>query len=336
MSGDQVLPCLLRVYRDDDEERALELVNSVFAGAFEVYEKKSLDWWRWKYRDNPSGQRSLVAEDHDGRLVAFYGSMLLDVRADEGVYAFAQSVDTVVDPAFRRGLRNPGLFVRIAQAYESTFAGMKKATVMYGLPIPRAYRVGSRYMDYWMLRAQAAMVLRDRSRMPGAGEGLESVEASEFPAAMDALATAARGGLELCGRRDAAWMNWRYSPRSGARYERRLVEDASGVLRAATVSTEAWFLGRKVVALIDLVAIPDDREAIGAALRPLDAKARSLGIDLVTLAPPTTRPGRALLDCGFFLEPTTYVMVARPFHPSLPPERLRDSWHYTLADLDVL
>jgi hypothetical protein len=331
------LPCLIREYQDSDRAAALSLVNRVFAAAFDHYEPKSPEWWAWKFEAGPSGHKSLVVEDPEGAIIGFYAGLLLEVRAAGSPFRFAQSVDTVVDPAFRRGLKNPGLFVRLAQAYESSFAGPDRAAVMYGLPIPNAYRIGARFMDYWMLRAQSALVLRNDRKLPPIDPALDVIEVSNFNEELDALARTAFRREVCVGRRDAAWMNWRFPPTAGDPYRRLQVRHRpSGRLLLNLVWREAHFLGRDVIAVVDAVLAPEASLAHAAAMRVLLSLAGERGRDLVTLAAPTSDWAGELFHFGFRTEPTLYVMVGRPFHPDLDSRYLRESWHYTLADLDVI
>lgn len=331
------LPCLIRSYEDADRERALDLVNRVFAAAFEHYEPKTAAWWHWKFEAGPSGHRSLVAEDENGQLVGFYAGLLLEVAAQGRSYHFAQSVDTVVDPAFRRGLKKPGLFVRLGQAYESTHAGPDRAAVMYGLPIPNAYRIGARFIDYWMLRAQSALALRSDAKLPAADPALVATPCATFGDDLAALAARAFDRATCVGRRDAAWMNWRFPAVDGDPYRRLQVRHRqSGELLASFVWRDAHLLGRDVVAIVDAIVPPGERAAHATALRTMLAWAGERKRDLVTLAAPSCKWVGSLLEFGFRLEPTLYVMVGRPFHPELDPAYLRDHWHYTLADLDVI
>lgn len=331
------LPCLIREYQDEDREAALDLVNRVFASAFDHYAPKNLDWWKWKFEEGPSGHKSLVVEDPEGRLIGFYAGLLLEVRAAGQSFRFAQSVDTVVDPTFRRGLKNPGLFVRLAQAYESSFAGPDRAAVMYGLPIPNAYRIGARFMDYWMLRAQSALVLRDDRKLPPIDPALDVVDCANFGEDLDPLAQRSFGREVWVGRRDSKWMNWRFPARAEDPYHRlQVLHAASGQVLANVVWREAHFLGRPVLAIVDAIVPPDEKAAHAAALRVLLSIAAERQRDLVTLAAPTSAWASQLVEFGFRTEPTLYVMVGRPFHPDLDPRALRESWHYTLADLDVI
>ena len=97
-----------------------------------------------------------------------------------------------------------------------------------------------------------------------------------------------------------------------------------------------FFLGREVLALVDAIAPAGESTALAAALRQLLVLAKTQQRDLVTLAAPNSPLTAALVQFGFRTEPTLYVMVGRPFHPDLEPGYLREHWHYTLADLDVI
>ena len=99
-----------------DAEAIARLVTAAFGGDDSPV-GFGPEWWHWKYGSNPAGYRGLVAQDREGRVVGHYGGVPIEVRADGEWLTFGQNCDSCSDPSVRRGLRNPGLFVRLAQAY---------------------------------------------------------------------------------------------------------------------------------------------------------------------------------------------------------------------------
>ena len=91
-----------------------------------------------------------------------------------------------------------------------------------------------------------------------------------------------------------------------------------------------------MLALVDAIVPAGESAALATALRRLLALAKTQQRDLVTLVAPSSSLTAQLVEFGFRTEPTLYVMVGRPFHPDLEPAYLREHWHYTLADLDVI
>jgi len=332
----RTLPFLIRKYEAADRARVLDLVNRVFGAAFEHYEPKTEAWWRWKFDSCPGGHWGVVAEDENGQLVGFFPGLVFEVNVEGEPRLFAQTVDTVVDPAFRGGLKKPGLFVRIGQAYVSTNAAPDRAVVTYGLPIPNAYRIGARFIDYWMLRAQSALALRSDAKLPPADPALVVQSVDTFGEDVAALAARTFDRSTCVVRRDTRWMNWRFPTVADDPYRRLQVRHRqSGELLANFVWRDAHFLGRDVVAIVDAIVPPGERAAHAAAIRTMLAWAGERKRDLVTIGAPSSKWFASLIDFGFRIEPTLYAMVARCY-ADVEPAYLRERWHYTLADLDIL
>ncbi len=326
---------LLRRSNPADASAIADLMTTTFGG--DDTQKLDAAWWRWKYGSNPAGFQGLVAQDADGHLIGHFGGIPLSVRADNELFTFAQSCDTCIDPAMRRGLRNPGLFVRLAQAYTSTYGIPGVNDVMFGFPNRRAYRIGNRYSDYWMLRQQWQLVSEGESSEP-TDTSIQIHEATSLDEDVTALWERLLPRYRCLTRRDARFLRWRFLDAPDSPYRITLARSKTDhTLRAYAVHRLARLNDNDVGVLVDWLCDPTDQ----AAARSLQAAVRErytrLGRSMVVFLCSTSSPWfGAFQDWGFRVRPSHYVMTARPFVPQLEPHFLREHWYYTLADFDIL
>lgn len=335
----------IRRYERGDEDAITGLINRVFERVDPSHQPVDRDWWRWKYLDNPAGYHSLVSESPDGTIVAHYGGIPVRVTADGEDRQFGQNCDTCSDPEVRRGLRNPGLFVRLGQAYASTFGHPDEDAVMYGLPSQEAFRLGARYLDYWMMRSQYLLVARRDVGFPTAEEQSDGVVVEtirRFPSDVDALTERLSAGVHRCMvRRDARFLNWRFADPPASPYRMAIARDAAGsdrgAVRGYAVVRPARLIGRDVCVLVDWLVDPDDEAAAGDLLRFAMRECwRARRRELFFLCPTNSVWFERFQAFGFVAEATHYNMTARPYESRLEPEYLREHWYYTLADFDIV
>jgi len=293
-------------------------------------------WWRWKYAANPAGYHGLVAQDGDGRVVGHYGGVPMDVRADGEWLTFGQNCDSCSDPEVRRGLGNPGLFVRLAQAYANTFAIPGGDAVMYGLPNRSVYRIANRYMDYWTLRQQWMLVAQGEHHAPE-DTGVRIERATSFGDDVTALYERLTSSYRCMARRDARFLNWRFRDAPGAPYEITLARDATdGTLRAYAVHRRAQMMGHDVGVVVDWLCDPEDHAAGVAAQGAVRSRHSARDNQTVAFLCPTSSVWFGEFQrWGFRVVPSPYMMIGRPFVPQLEPRYLREHWYYTLADFDI-
>ncbi|MEM7200640.1 MAG: GNAT family N-acetyltransferase [Planctomycetota bacterium] len=317
-----------------DAEAIASLVTAAF-GADDTHQFEAA-WWHWKYGSNPAGFQGLVAQDAEGRIVGHFGGVPLNVRVDNQSLTFAQGCDTCTDPAVRRGLHNPGVFVRLAQAYTSTYGIPGCNAVMFGMPNQRSYRIGSRYADYRILRQQWLLVSRGESSA-SADTGVEVHDVTSVDDDVTALCEHVRRRYRCMTRRDARFLRWRFLDAPASPYRITLARSSTdGTLRAYAVHRLGRLMGNVVGILVDWLCDPTDL----AAARSLQAAVREhyarLGRSEVVFLCPTASPWfRVFQGWGFCVRPSPYMMMALPFAPQLEPRFLRKHWYYTLADFDI-
>lgn len=294
-------------------------------------------WWDWKYWQNPEGRYSIICEHEGGRLVGHYGGVPSKVRCEGRELTFGQNCDSCTHPDVRRGLRNPGLFVRLAQAYASTFSGCDDNALMYGLPIRAAHRIGARYLDYWLMRSQLGLVLASDRELPARDERLTLAADRALPADLDGFAAAQLRSFRCQAVRSRAFLTWRFVDHPHVGYDLATVRSAGGgELRGYAVYRSATFMGRDFGVLMDVLVAPGDEAALAELVRWAAGRSAADGMPaLFFLAPPPSPWFTQLQRWGFRAEPTDWVLAARPY-AVIDPAYLRAHWTYTLADFDIL
>lgn len=333
----------IRKRREGDEVAITELFNRVFSGVDSAFEPRTVEWWRWKYTGNPSGFHSLVAEDPAGAIVAHYGGVPVTMRVDGETLQFGHNCDTFSDPAVRRGLRNPGLFVRLAQAYASTHGRPDDDAVMYGLPSEEAWRVGTRYLDYWMLRSQYLLAVRNANAFPSESDEIAVEVVDRAPDDLDGFAETLAAQYRCSAVRGRAFVQWRFADHPDRPYRIAVARERSGPgsakqgrIRGFAVHKSGGLIGRSAGLLVDWGVALDDPEAAGALLRfALHETWRGGNRELFFLTGTASPWFSTFQDWGFRAEPTLYTMTARPYDSRIEPTYLRHHWHYTLADFDI-
>jgi len=327
----------IRLSTDDDAEAICALMRRAFDYGDGSNASLNLAWWQWKYRQNPEGCYSIVCEGPEGRLLGHYGGVPSRVFADGEPLTFGQNCDSCTDPEVRRGLRNPGMFVRLAQAYASSFSGYLDNALMYGLPIRSAHRIGARYLDYWLLRSQLGLVLEGDVALPSGDEHVVVEPVGAVPAEHDGFEESVRAGFRCHAARSRAFLTWRFVDHPHVDYQLATARTAgSGELRGYAAYRTALFRGRNYGLLMDVFAAPGDDAAVLQMVRWAAARSAADGMSAVFFLTTPALPWFARLQrWGFRAQTTDYVLAARPY-AAIDPAYLREHWTYTLADFDIL
>lgn len=331
----------LRVFRPGDEVAILALFNRVFARSNPDFRPRSADTWRRLFADNPDGHRIALALDDEGAVVAQYAGLGRRVRVRGEDLFGSLSVDSVVDPATRHGLGRQGPFVSAGKLYAAHFGGRApdQDALMWGLPERSAWRIGHRYLGYdtvcnvkWLVQELPPEPAPEApADTPG---GLEVVEATSFPAQLDALferAAEGRGALSL---RDARRLTWRFG--AGERVRIAIARGAHGA-SGYVVARPGEVDGQRGLLLCDWL-VPRSEPAAARALQSwVRRTTRRLGLARAVCAFAETAP--EWLDfqhAGWRVRPSRFRLVARCYRPDLSVDWLRRHWYWTLADTDLV
>jgi GNAT superfamily N-acetyltransferase len=174
--------------------------------------------------------------------------------------------------------------------------------------------------------------LREPSTGTVAERGLEVRPVGRFGPDLDVLGRRAAGGYGSHFVRDAEYLNWRYldSPRD----YRCFGAYRDGELAGAAVVGHTFKHGVSAGFLADLVAAPEDGDAVRALVARALAEVRG-GADALVLLPPRARAQRrALLAAGFAPTNKRLRFIGKVLHRSARLDERREAWHFTLGDFD--
>ena len=325
----------IRAYRAGDEHAILAAFNRIFAQVDPTFRPRTPAEWRWQYERNPSGQRIFLCVTDEGRVLAQYAGIPQRVLLDGEPSFFSQSVDSMADPEFRRLAREP-LFVQAGRAYDACFGGVgpAKDTLMWGLPVPAAYRIGKKQLKYELVRQLHKLVA------PLAGLALPSTplvarELAQLPLETDALFRRFAGERAGLAVRDLAQWRWRYEENPHHRYRFGSAWRGAELVGLALFRTGAFDQSEDGL-LVDWMVPAGDGEARTALLAWARAAAAEERRErLVTLFPETAPEWLLFQELGFRVHATRYFLVAWSFSARHDLAWMRRHWYYTLGDTDL-
>jgi hypothetical protein len=329
---------VIREYQPGDEHQIVETFNRVFSRIDPTFTGKTLEHWRWQYLGNPSGWRIWLAFTRSGQLISQYAGNAQRVLLEGQPAHFSQAVDSMTDPAFARGLKKPGYFVLTGYPYAANYGGPPPDhdTIMWGAPVPSAWRIGRTYLKYEMLRTQLKLTAPlDEVRLEASG-GIEVEEVARFPEEIVALFERIAPEHQAIAVRDRAQMDWRYPDHPGNEYAIALAREA-GELVGCTVFRSGVFDDRHDALACEWMR-PADRPGAGHALRAwLVERAREAGLEHLTLVlPDSCADWITFQHAGFRAEPTKHFLVGRNYVKKYDMPWMRRHWYYTLGDTDLV
>lgn len=331
-------PYTIREYRPGDEGAILETFNRVFAAVEEDFTPRSLESWRWLYLQNPAGWRIYLAVLEDGTVISQYAGIGQDVLLEGRPARFSQAIDSMTDPAWRGGLKRPGFFVLTGYPYAENYGGPPpdRDTVMWGLPVPPAWRIGKAYLEYELVRTQLKLVADPaRVRLRASG-GVSVEESGAFPEEVGALFARAAGAHGAIAVRSAEHLAWRFGSHPERRYRIGLARGGDGALRGYAVYRRGPFDGSEDGLVCDWLVPAGDGVAAEALRGWLVDCARGDGSERLTAVfPDTCAEWLDFQRAGFRVQPTRYFLVGRNYVEKYTMNWLYHNWYYTAGDTDL-
>ena len=332
---------LLREYEPGDEVEILASFNKIFAAVDPTFRPRTMAFWRWQFLGNPSGSRIILAFTDDGKVAGQFGAVTQRVLIDGRPALFSQGVDHMVDAAYRKGLRRDSLLAVLGNTIARLHGGPlpHQDSVMWGAPVPAAWRVGKTFVRYEAIRTQLKLQAAPEELLPGAAGGAEVEEVQAFPAEVGRLFERVRvdGRRRAIAVRDRPQLDWRFCSHPEKSYSIALAR-RGGELLGYAVFTRGDFDGAKDEGLVcDWLVAPGEERAQHALLAWLAARARTAGLERLTAIFPDTVPEWLWFQRqGFRARPTRYFIIGRQYARGIDMTWLHRNWTYTLGDTDLV
>jgi len=302
-------------------------------------------WW---FERNPAGE-GIVSLAVDGEEVVGVAAMsYFRTALDGSVTRLAIPVNVATDPRYR----GQGVFSTLERENEAA-AAEAGSPVTVTFPNGASYPIFVRRLGWadlpklrlWARPLRAEGVVRYALGRPGergglrspapaspAAAGLEVRAVERFGADMDELGLRAGAAYRNHFLRDSQYFNWRYldSPRDyrcfGAYREGELV--------GVAVVGHTFKHGVSAGFFADLVAAPDDTQAVRALVSRALAEVRGGADGLVLLPPPAPAQRRALVRAGFVPTNKRLRFIGKALHEDASIDLRAEAWHFTLGDFD--
>lgn len=169
----------------------------------------------------------------------------------------------------------------------------------------------------------------------GAERSCEVQRVERFGPQADALWARLEPSLALATRRDATYLNWRYSDCPTVDYDAFALVERDGSWRAAWVVRRDW-TGPPILALCELLVAHDDPPALARLLAHVVAHARASGQQRVEMwINPSSPLFAGTLAHGFLAQDSLVHLCLKRYEPDLDPAWCRENWFYTIGDSDV-
>jgi hypothetical protein len=250
---------------------------------------------------------------------------------------FSQAIDSMTDPKYRRGLKKPGFFVLTGYPYAANYGGPPPDgdVIMWGLPVPMAWRVGKTFLKYEIVRVQNKLVADPARVVDGAAQGVEVEEVERFPEEVVRLSERAGAEHGAIAVRDRAQLDWRFCEHPENTYRIGLARKG-GELAGYAVYRKGAFDGDEGGLVCDWL-VPGGEGPVAVALRAwLLERTRADSAERLTAVFPDTVPEwLAFQWAGFRVRPTRYFVVGRNYVPRYRMPWLHQHWYYTLGDSDL-
>jgi hypothetical protein len=332
---------VIRPYRPGDEQRILETFNLVFREVCGPgFVDRTLERWQWQYRDNPHGHRMSLAVAPDGTIVSQYAGVPMVADTPWGAQTFVHCVDSMTHPAWRQGLKRPGIFVITGLPFSAHSRRISDA-LLYGFPVDMAFRIGQRYLEYHFLRVIDYLCRDAAAGVPPAPSGIALEQVAAIPSDIGDLWQRFRAQKQCLLRRDYRYLTWRFCDiPQHADYELWTARRGARLCGFAVLQPRHE-LAPDSCTIADWIVPADDAEAVDALLHVVCRRAHEGGRKrvLTVFAEPSTewglfeRRGFARVPSATWMERRlVYLITGSP----ITKEFLEQHWWYTLGDSDLV
>jgi GNAT superfamily N-acetyltransferase len=189
-----------RPYSSGDEFAILDLFQQSFS------KKMTMKSWKWRFMENPAGQKAIELAWDEGKLVAHYAvsPVILSIKGKDCLTAL--SMTTMTHPSYRGHGLFPVLSNRLYERLKQ-----RGYLMVWGFPNSQSHRTFITYLA-WKDIYDIPMFHLDLDKLPGKPEMSERIiELTEFDKRFDELWTEVGSAYDVIVKCDQKYLNWRYA-----------------------------------------------------------------------------------------------------------------------------
>ncbi len=318
----------VKPYTDDDEKDVLSLWTTVFG------KETDCDLWRWKYIENPFGNRILLAFDEAGRIVGLYGGIPYIAQIENEYHRIVQLMDIMTHPRVRKS----GLFVKFAYQFcDFVEAYSPEPIFFYGFPGSYHLSVGIKYLKYEVCTNKVIFLKYPLKKIDFKYKYDQDIKlrwlGNEDLALFDQLWNGCKASYPLSVVRDSIFVKWRFLDHPRNAYHIMGAMDELGALLGYMVFVRE----ADVIRMVDIL-VPDSAITVEHIFFRLVEKLMEERIETIeTWLPESHFISRHLICFGFenHPEPIGFTSTVRRLSPNLTLEWISKNLFYTMADADL-
>ena len=319
----------VKPYTDNDEKDVLSLWETVFGKEIQCEE------WRWKYLENPFGNRILLAFDESGRIAGLYGGIPYIAKIEDEYHRIVQLMDIMTHPRVRKS----GLFVKFAYQFCDFVEDYSPEPVFfYGFPGTYHLSIGIKYLKYEactdkVIFLKYLMKKNDFSRRFDQDIQLRWLGIEDLTL-FDPLWNRCKADYPLSVVRDSNFVKWRFMDHPRKSYSIMGAMDEFGALLGYLVFVSE----ADVIRMVDIL-LPDSESIVEDIFSGLVEKLLEAGVETIEAWLPESHfISNHLIHFGFenHPEPIGITSTVRRLTPNLSLEWISKNLFYTIADADLL
>lgn len=294
---------IIRKYKEGDEKQIIPLLKLVFK--LPMFEDEK--YWNWMYKNNPTNLIKIwVAEDNE-KIVGHYAVMPVSMKIDDNLQIGTLSINTAVHPDYQ----GQGIFPTLAkQTYnELTEEGIP---ITYVYPNERAYPIYIKKLDWFeipslptlfrpldlerllmrkihnsylvkMINSFGLLSLKIffGERKYDISEKIDVAKTSFFDNRVDEFWEEVSKEYKIIAVRDKKYLTWRYLDNPNYDYAIYLAERERKMLGYIVLKLMAIDKSSKSGMIVDLLTLPDQKDATFALIVKAIEYFKEEGADVV-------------------------------------------------------
>jgi len=195
----------IRPFEHKDTNSLIELLEIVYRKSF------TIDWWNWKYNQNPMGESIILVAEDNGKIVGLRSFWKYDLMYRSNLLKAYQPVDTVVHEEYR----GQGLFTKLTVAAINE-AKQNNADLLFNFPnqnsLPGYLKLGWYFLDHvrWWIKPIGIVSVLSIPLAKGQRHSLRIPGERRFLSCRGGSAKYDTNSNFISAAKNPAFLDWRY------------------------------------------------------------------------------------------------------------------------------